>query len=375
MLGTISSDDVQRYGGKGAILNRISERCPSLVPPYEYKHYEDGMDAALQAFERLKKPVVVRSSSPHEYGDFEGIFASVRNVYDRGTLERAVRTVEESAQSELAQEYARQNGFKIDEKMQVIIHEQSPSEWIGAMIRHPNNPYMFIAQCFDDVDMPALAGSNIGRNYKLREARKKELCAEDEYEISHDIPDELTRRLIQSYEQIEGCGIAPGYSLFVEFAYEPFAILQARPFKRIETADFEVPRRDSSKYKTLFKVFDKKTQNDERRGGHTIQECRNVIRSDTCFGITPPDGVVLPVLKSFGTMDLLGIALSANISRDSSKMDSVLRGLDVHLGLNACNAIAAASLDAKLSGRHIMENYLQEHCHERKKCWGSLTVS
>jgi hypothetical protein len=158
-MAMISRDDIQQYGGKGAILNRIRERCPNLpVPPYGYKHHGDSMDSALKVFEGLKKPVVVRSSSPHEYGDFEGIFASVRNVHTPRELEKAVRTVEESAQSELAQEYARQNGFAIDGSIHVIIQEQSPSEYVGAVIRHPNNTEKFIAQCCDMIDAPAFEG-------------------------------------------------------------------------------------------------------------------------------------------------------------------------------------------------------------------------
>ena len=36
----------------------------------------------------MQKPVIVRSSSPYEYGDFEGIFESVRDVKDKSQAEK-----------------------------------------------------------------------------------------------------------------------------------------------------------------------------------------------------------------------------------------------------------------------------------------------
>src|SRR3990167_8490614 len=96
----LPQQDVQKYGGKAAILNHIRERLPDMpIPRYVVKEAGDSAYHSKSEFIQLRKPCIVRSSSPHEYGDFEGIFETVHDVHNYDALVRAVNTVERSATS------------------------------------------------------------------------------------------------------------------------------------------------------------------------------------------------------------------------------------------------------------------------------------
>ncbi len=261
--------DIQKYGGKAAILNHIRDKLPDMpVPRYVVKEAGQGVDAVLSDFEAMRKPVIVRSSSPHEYGDFEGIFESVRDVH-QSNLDWAVKEVEKSAASERAKEYAKQNGFTIDEKMHVIVQEQSESRYCGAIMRHPNNPDLIFISYFEKV------GNNNEYNLFLFD-EKTQSKAKNIAFMSARIDEEDAKFLVEQYKKIESLtDIAEGYVLFVEFGFKPFAVYQARPFKKIETAEFDLPD------------FDPKED----------------LWSDFAFGLTPPEGIVLPVVRSLGTRD------------------------------------------------------------------------
>jgi hypothetical protein len=271
--------DIKIYGGKGAILNHVRDNLPDMsIPPYVIKQYGQPLDSVLPQFAKMKKPVIFRSSSPHEYGDFEGIFDSLKGVETVDELERAVRFVENSAMSPLAVEYARQNGFVIDEEMHVIIQEESPSKCAGTMMRHPNNP--------DVIFMHTTSGNPFSRNHSrfaLNERTRRDAKITGTY--SKGITKDDALRLAEPYRAIEGLTeIANDYSLFVEFGYPGFVFYQARPFKRKCTADFPISQSISP-----LKLY-----------------------TDFVFGVTPPEGVVMPVTKSTSLVHLNGLVNDFN---------------------------------------------------------------
>ncbi len=262
--------DIQRYGGKAAILNFVREKVPTMpIPFYVVKEHSQEMGTLLSTFEQMKKPVIVRSSSPHEYGDFEGVFESVKGVRNEFDLLAAVDRVKRSALSEKAMLYAHQNGFPIDERMHVIVQEQAGSYYDGgAMMRHPNNPDLFII-CYST---PTRSGARMHYGTVIdynngKRVRNKVL-------FSSGMEEGNAKFLLEVYKQLEALEeIAVGQSLFVEFGFDPFFLYQVRPFKKIETADFKV----------------------EAPNGAS--------KTDLAFGITSPDGIVLPLIKGVGTFE------------------------------------------------------------------------
>ncbi len=269
--------EIQRYGGKAAILNHIKYQLPDMpIPPYVVKEYGDPLETIVADFQSMQKPVIVRSSSPHEYGDFEGIFDSVGDVEDKMFLESAIRQVERSATSERAREYAEQNGFSIDEKMHVIIQEQSPSYYCGAMMRHPNNP---------DLIYIVLGAGKMEYNRVVFDTRTNTQVYNRAI-FSLEMPLGDARFLVDKYIELESLSeLSDGKVMYVEFGFEPFFLYQDRPFKAIETADFDLPDMEEDR--------------------------KNVLTTDLAFGITPPEGIVLPVLRSFGSTEAGSVMLDS----------------------------------------------------------------
>ncbi|MBI2542619.1 MAG: hypothetical protein HYW24_00310 [Candidatus Aenigmarchaeota archaeon] len=297
----LTASEITQYGGKGAILNYVRDKLPDIpIPNYVIKEYGAGLSGVLHRFHRMKKPVIVRSSSPYEYSDFEGIFDSVPDVYDKCSLEDAIRQVEKSATSERAVEYARQNGFHIDEQINVVIQEQSPSGYCGAMMRHPNNPDLIFISYFE-------GRGEYSRQHKRYLFDEKVQGESENHEIiSRGISDEDAKFLVDRYRQLESLKeIADGQSLFVEFGYDPFELYQVRPFKRIETADFQLPSVGA-----------------------------NVLHADIVFGITPPQGIVLPVIRGLGKWEVLQVASKLG---GFEEPEITFEGVDDDLKMNLTN--------------------------------------
>lgn len=286
-MNMLPKEEINKYGGKGAILNHVKSKLPEMpVPPYTILESGDNLDSILKDFNSMKKPVIVRSSSPHEYGDFEGIFKSVQDVGDEGNLSWAIKAVKESAISERATIYAKQNGFQINEQMHVVIQEQSESRYHGAMMRHPNNPNLIFISYY------SLARLRHHESLVFDDNAFDE--AEPLRSLYNKMPVDHGRALVENYRKIESLSdIADGYSLFVEFGFEPFALYQVRPFKKIETADFQIP----DKYK------------------NDVEKWTNFT-----FGITSKDGIVLPILKGVSTRD------AKFLSTDLGKKAEILHG-------------------------------------------------
>lgn len=264
----LEQSEIQQYGGKAAILNHITAKLPDMpVPRYVVKQAGQDLASILPEFSGMKTPVIVRSSSPHEYASFEGIFDSVDGVHNEQSLESAVRIVEESAMSERAQRYAAIHGFSVDEQMHVIVQEQSPSTYLGAMMRHPNNPDLVFITCFSGRGRFQQHYSGSVFNEKTGE---REGC---QVAVNEGLSEDKARFLVDKYKELESLkDLADGEVLYVEFGLSPFMLYQARPFKKIETAEFDLP------------------EEDRNSGLHT----------NLAFGITPPEGIVLPVLRSVG---------------------------------------------------------------------------
>ncbi len=263
--------DIQQYGGKAAILRYMNEKLPTMpIPRFVVKQASQGIDSVLAEFKSMKKPVTVRSSSPYEYADFEGIFDSVQEVYHEGNLRAAIQHVEQSAMSERARRYATIHGFTIDERIHTIIQEQSPSPLQGAMMRHPNNPDLIYITCFRGKGRYQQDYRGLVYNDRTGRKEKAAIAIDEKLEL-RDV-----KLLVENYKEIESLTEIGEEVLYVEFGLEPLAIYQARPFRKIQTAEFSLPNINS----------------------------KNSLHTDLAFGITPPDGIVFPVLRSVGNVEI-----------------------------------------------------------------------
>ena len=296
---------IKQYGGKGAILNYVRESIPGLsIPNYFIKEHNHSFNDVLSDFKSLKKPVIVRSSSPFEYEDFEGIFESVKNVDSENELRYAIEAVERSAMSERAQKYAEINGFDIGEDMNVIIQEQSDSNYNGAIMRHPNDPdKIFIARYIGE--------GSYSKKYALMTYNVRTGVSEKLESMGmSEIDDKEAAELIEEYKKIESLtDISDDKVLYVEFGQNPFNFYQARPFKKKEVADFEV-------------------KPDYSQGAEMIDP-------DFVFGITPEEGIVYPVVRTFGEND--GYKIAVAIVNGKYELEEKFRESDYVLGGDLLN--------------------------------------
>lgn len=281
----LPKSEILKYGGKGAILNHVKDNLPEIsIPEYLIinPYNAESLDGLFSKTSKLKSPLIVRSSSPFEYGDFEGIFASIKNVTYEDSLNLAVEKVKESTMSERAQKYAKQNGFKISDDIRIIVQEQSdlPN---GAMMRHPNNPDLIFITTYRDYKTSRFSREYSSFLFDEETQKEKKILPFPSYGFE----EKDARFLVEKYKQIESLkDIAKGYSLFVEFGFnpvvnKPFELYQVRPFKKIKTADFELP-------------------NVSYDDGH-------VLKTDLVFGTTPKKGIVFPLVRSFGVTETVNL--------------------------------------------------------------------
>jgi len=284
----LAKADIDRYGGKAAGQDYLSERTKLPILPYKKKEAGAPMDPILAAFRRMKKPVIVRSSSPYEFGDFEGIFTSVRDVMDEAGLVRAVETVEASALSERARRYAEQRGFRIDGRMHSFVQEQSPSAYAGAMLGHPNDR--------GSVFMTYAGGVSEKHSFFLDHEAGMLIDLElyDFAQMTEEI-----RPPFDAYNEVKESGLAEGYAIHMEFGLEPFEIYQARPFKPMEIAEFEVPKGKDGLY---------------------------VHSPFGTLGTTPPDGLAMKMVRTVGAEHAIMEAYSQGRTRlNGGDFDLVMR--------------------------------------------------
>jgi hypothetical protein len=289
----LPTQDIQQYGGKGAILNHIRDNAPDIpIPDYVIKKQGQWLWSIRKELNILQRPLIVRSSSPYEYSDFEGIFDSITDVESKLDLREAIKRVEESATTKRAKKYAEQRSFDIGNKIHTIIQEQMGCKFKGAMIRHPNNPDLIFMNCYN-------GKSNNRDHYHYLFNTKTRREEENDIFLSLGISDDTACFLADAYERIEELKeIAEEETLYVEFGLNPFFVFQARPSGKIETADFEVPEADDS-----------------------------MLSTDLVFGITPQEGIVYPVLRSISYFESVKEARALYKKYFDGSSESVL-----HLG-------------------------------------------
>lgn len=156
--------------------------------------------------------------------------------------------------------------------------------------------------------------------------------------LNHGISEDEAKFLVGKYKQIESLTeIAQGYSLFAEFGFNPFSLYQVRPFKKIITASFELPSTDDV-----------------------------LMHTDLPFGITPKNGIVLPLIRGIGLTDAIGIA--EDLSR-FAKPPIHFSPLDLDLKHNLTNIGVVYDMQAVGDREFItsIERILKNHNTEMDK--------
>jgi len=259
----ITQETINRGGSKLEITRAIIEQELDIPTPRSiWKYSSQNLATLKKDFEAMKKPVIVRGSHPNDYHGFIDIVPTRRDIKDWNKLEFAVAQIEwEIQQNPDVKVHCEDWHQPYTPEVHVLVQEQSPSKYLGSMIRHPHTRELHIEwEDITDRQLPKNCADTRGDNLKICDAfSDKEIGERD------------IKGLVEMYERLEKSGLLDTeWAYQVEFGFRPLLFFQARPFKKFRPAEnFKVP----------FKF-----------------DSPNAIQNDICFGITPPEGIVLPFL-------------------------------------------------------------------------------
>ena len=262
-------EHIQQYGHKAANLMYAKANLPEMpILPFTVKRPSDSIDTVLADFKSMKKPVIVRSS-PRQ--DYDGVFESVSGVQTDYEFRSAVNRVQESAKSSRAISHALFRGKEPDLEMPLIIQEQSDSRFNGMMMEFPNHPdKLYLCQ------YPVQSGRHKGLNQSLFWDMELKTPVENYALPNNRVSEPEGNSHANQYREIHT--LWSNQSVIVEYGVSPFSLFEVKTFKPLESANFEVP----------------KAGVDWRVG----------MNADAVIGITPPQGIVLPILRSIGYDDI-----------------------------------------------------------------------
>jgi len=277
-MAAISRNDVRELGGKGAMLTALRDELPQLpIPEFIIKPVGGSMPNIP-----FDGSYMVRSSSPHEDGiesiiegkklaSFAGLFQSEK-VTDKEDIKYAINRIEGLASSDDIKQYAKNHGVDLTNNIATIIQKYSSNWFNGTITRHPGDEDTLLIYVTSAKGVAKMTSSMI-----YSERMSKLLPIDNMiYPEVKSLKSEI-KEVIEWYKLMEHSSVLrPEFSYQVEFNLNPVAILQARPFRRKESADFELPKIDAE-----------------------IPHARTGI----AFGVTPEEGVSLPVIRSFDAGD------------------------------------------------------------------------
>jgi len=256
----ITQETINRGGSKLEFTRAIIERRLAVpVPVSAWRYCGQDLSILRKDFDAMKKPVIVRGSHPNDYHGFIDVVPTERDVKEWSQLEFSVRRIERQIQQNPdVRIHCEDWGQPYIPEVHILLQEQSPSQYIGSMIRHPHTREIHI-EWYDisDKGLVKNCADTIENNLIVNDVSPLEEVTEGEI-----------KEIIEMYKALESTGLLdPEWAHQVEFGFKPSLFFQARPFKRFKPAEsFEVP---------LFKH-------------NVIQGTRE------CFGITPAEGIVLP---------------------------------------------------------------------------------
>jgi hypothetical protein len=259
----ITTEKIQRGGSKLEITREILESGLDLpVPVSAWRYYGNDLAPLEAAFQRMKKPVIVRGSHKNDYHGFIDVVPTLNDVMTIHQLEKAVKIIESEVQSEEVQIHCADWQQPFTPEVHILMQEQSPSPLNGSMLRHPHKKEGYYVQYRNmrDIERWRNPVSYARQNIPMEDFFQ----AESHLGVSED----EVKQAISMFQKLEASGVLEkDWAYQVEFGLEPLMFFQARPFKKIEPAlSFEIP------------AFE------------------NAVESYDAFGITPPEGVELEFL-------------------------------------------------------------------------------
>ena len=256
---------IDQFGGKAGgwfYLRDLGSIDKHLLPLIYLGRNQEISEATKQFPEEFSRHIV-RGTHPNDHEGLVDALWTVKNVRFQFDLEFAIERIRESAQSEEMYSYNKYEGQEYDGKVAIMIQPQNPSMKRGSLVEHPHERGTYLIDFVDEThDIPAIDRVTIkGRNMDLSMAMRP--------------PSEDTvKSIIGLYNEVRDSGfIQESHSFQMEFGLNyhfrdkaEVLFYQARPFLKFEDSPFRLNK--------PFKTYD-------------------------CFGITPKEGLILDVVRTF----------------------------------------------------------------------------
>lgn len=219
----ITRELINRGGSKLEITRMIIESGLDIpVPVSCWRYAGQDLSSIRKQFDKMKKPVIVRGSHPNDYHGFIDVVPTKPDVYIWQDLETAVRNAEEFMQQSSVKAHCIDWNQPYTPEVHFLIQEQSPSPFVGSMIRHPGTRNIVIQYIHRKIYMEERGTVASAEFYPMG------LIHDDEMGVK----ERELRALKRLYESLEASGLLePSISYQVEFGLRPLIFFQARPFK------------------------------------------------------------------------------------------------------------------------------------------------
>ncbi|MFH1711358.1 MAG: hypothetical protein ABH840_03535 [Nanoarchaeota archaeon] len=261
---------VNQYGGKagGWFYLKDTGGFEKHLLPLVYLARDHDISEALRQFPEEFPRQIVRGTHPNDYEGLVDALKTHKDVKNQFDLEFAIEQIREHAQSEAVRSYNEYEGQEYGGNVAIMIQPQNPSLKRGSLVEHPHERGTYLIDFVDEsyeiptIDRAVASGDSIDASRMMRPPA-----------------DKTVQSIIQLYKRIREGGFIPdSHSFQMEFGLnyrfddkEEVLFYQARPFLKFEDATFRLNKR--------FEEYD-------------------------CFGITPEDGLVLDVVRTWNGEDV-----------------------------------------------------------------------
>src|SRR3989344_506652 len=256
---------VRQYGGKAGGLFYLKDigGFDKHLLPLVYLARDQDISEALKQFPEEFSPQIVRGTHPNDYEGLVDALKTKKDIRNQFDLEFAIEQIREHAQSEAVHSYNKYEGQEYDGNVAIMIQPQNPSLKRGSLVEHPHERGTYLIDFVDEsydiptIDRAVVSGDSIDISRVMRPPA-----------------DKTVRDIVQLYKRIRDSDFIPDSQSFqMEFGLnhrfnekDEVLFYQARPFMRFENATFKLDK--------IFEEYD-------------------------CFGITPEDGLVLDVVRTW----------------------------------------------------------------------------
>jgi hypothetical protein len=195
----ITQETINRGGSKLEFTRAIIERRLAVpVPVSAWRYCGQDLSILRKDFDAMKKPVIVRGSHPNDYHGFIDVVPTERDVKEWSQLEFSVRRIERQIQQNPdVRIHCEDWGQPYIPEVHILLQEQSPSQYIGSMIRHPHTREIHI-EWYDisDKGLVKNCADTIENNLIVNDVSPLEEVTEGEI-----------KEIIEMYKALESTGL------------------------------------------------------------------------------------------------------------------------------------------------------------------------